>query len=564
MNKNIPFSLSAIALGISLMSNPAAADTSPAVKGDPNENNYRVIVQLNPEQQLEQLNAVVAPLGAGFVKVKDVATGAEVIELTGVANAAMRDKLISMLHASNVTMYAELDAILTPKATPNDTRYNEQWHYFESTAGINAPAAWDLSTGSGVTVAVIDTGYRNHVDLNSKILPGYDFISDATMGNDGNGRDSDAQDPGDWTAANECYSGSPASNSSWHGTHVAGTVAAESNNNQGVAGVAWDADILPIRVLGKCGGYTSDIADGIIWSSGGSVSGVPSNANPAEVLNLSLGGSGTCPSTTQSAINTARSNGSVVVVAAGNSNANAANYTPASCSGVVTVASVDRSGNRAYYSNYGSAIDLAAPGGETQVSSNGVLSTLNSGTSTPGSDNYSFYQGTSMAAPHIAGVAALMYAANPSITPDEVESALKSTARAFPGSCSQCGTGIVDAAAAVVEAQGGGTGGGSCPSGYTLYSGNLTGTGDNEIEPNGNYYYEGTYGTHSAQLSGPGSADFDLKMYKWLNSQWTNVATSETATSSESIDYTSGAGYFYFDIYSYSGSGDYTFCLKQP
>ncbi len=531
---------------------------------DPNERNFRIIVQLNPEQTVSELNNLAAPFGVNFAKVKDVATGATVVQLNGTDDTKLRDHLIQVIESSNVAQYAELDRILVPMATPNDTRYNEQWHYFEATAGINAPAAWDITTGSGVTVAVIDTGYRPHVDLDSKILPGYDFIGDLSMANDGNGRDSDASDPGDWVAANECYSGSPASNSSWHGTHVAGTVAAESNNNQGVAGVAWNADILPIRVLGKCGGYTSDIADGIIWASGGSVSGVPANSNPAQVLNLSLGGSGSCPSTTQSAINTARANGSVVVVAAGNSNDNAANYTPASCNGVITVASVDRGGNRAYYSNYGSVIDVAAPGGETQVSSNGVLSTLNTGTTTPGSDNYAFYQGTSMAAPHVAGIAALMYAVNPSITPDQVETDLKNTARSFPGSCSQCGSGIVDAAAAVQAAQGGGTPPAGCPAGYTEYTGTLTGTGDSEAEPNGTYYYSGSSGTHSGELTGPGNADFDLYLYKWLNSRWTQVSSSTSATSNEEINYYSSSGYFYWSVYSYSGSGDYSLCLKTP
>lgn len=545
--------------GASLLGSQAIA------AGNPNDNNFRVIVQLNPEISVDLLDSAVAPLGISLVKVKDVATGATVIELQGVTDTAIRDKAIALLDKSRLTQFAELDLILTPQATPNDTRYNEQWHYFESTAGINGPAAWDITTGNGVTVAVIDTGYRNHVDLNSKILPGYDFIADATMGNDGNGRDADAQDPGDWTAANECYSGSPASNSSWHGTHVAGTVAAESNNSQGVAGVAWDADILPVRVLGKCGGYTSDIADGIIWSAGGSVSGVPANANPAEVLNLSLGGSGSCPSTTQSAINSARANGATVVVAAGNSNANAANYTPASCDGVVTVASVNRNASRAYYSNYGSVVDLAAPGGETTVSSNGVLSTLNSGSSTPGSDNYSFYQGTSMAAPHVAGVAALMYAVNPSITPDEVEADLVSTARSFAGSCSQCGSGLVDAEAAVLAAQGGGGGTpATCPVGYEEYDGNLSGTGDNEIEPNGTYYYVGSSGTHSGELTGPNGTDFDLVLYKWLSGRWTQVSSSTSSSSIEEINYTSSAGYYYWDVNSYSGSGAYSFCLKTP
>ncbi|MBT8085715.1 MAG: S8 family peptidase, partial [Woeseia sp.] len=405
-----------------------------------------------------RMNAVLADVansvGFEISHLRTLAIGAEVLR---VGSPAEVNALVATLSARADVVYAEADTIMQVSATPNDTRYNEQWHYFESTGGLRANQAWDTTTGNGTVVAVIDTGYRPHVDLDSKILPGYDFIGDLNVANDGNGRDSDAQDPGDWTTAGECGVGSPASNSSWHGTHVAGTIAAESNNGQGVAGVAWGADILPIRVLGTCGGYTSDIADGIVWAAGGSVSGVPANSNPADVLNLSLGGGGSCASTSQNAINTARSLGATVVVAAGNSNANAANYNPASCSGVVTVAATDRDGNRAYYSNYGAVVDVAAPGGETAVSSNGVLSTLNSGTTTPASDNYAFYQGTSMATPHVAGVAALLYAVNPSITPDLVETTLKNTARAFPGSCSQCGSGLVDANAVVLD---GGTGGG--------------------------------------------------------------------------------------------------------
>jgi serine protease len=556
MDQKINRGVLASMLGVTMLSGQAFANV--------NDTNFRVIVQLNPSQTVSQLASIGAPFGVSFTKIRDIATGATVVQMNHLDDPQLRDQIIQLISDSNTAQFAELDRILQPKAVPNDTRYNEQWHYFESTAGINAPAAWDITTGAGVTVAVIDTGYRNHVDLNSKILPGYDFIGDISTANDGNGRDSDAQDPGDWTTTNECYSGSPASNSSWHGTHVAGTIAAESNNNQGVAGVAWNANIVPVRVLGKCGGYTSDIADGIIWSSGGSVSGVPTNNNPAQVLNLSLGGSGSCQSTTQSAINTAVANGSTVVVAAGNSNQNVSNHTPGNCNSVISVASVDRGGNRAYYSNYGNLIDVAAPGGETATQANGVLSTLNAGTSTPGSDNYAFYQGTSMAAPHVAGVAALMYAANSSITPSEVESLLKSTARSFPGSCSQCGSGIIDAAAAVIGAQGGGTPPASCPSGFTEYTGNLTGTGDNEIEPNGNYYYENSTGIHSGDLSGPGGTDFDLYLYKWLNSSWTLVSSSTSSSSEESIDYNSSSGYFYWNIKSYSGSGDYSFCLKQP
>ncbi len=529
------------------------------------EFNNRIIVKFSDHQQRSSVIETAAlSLGAELDEVRTLATGGEVFVAKNIDSVQARDALIKALAASPGVEYAELDAILKPLATPNDTRYNEQWHYFEATAGLNLPPAWDTHTGAGTVVAVIDTGYLPHTDLDSKIVGGYDFIGDTFVANDGDGRDSDASDPGDWVAYNECGGGNPASDSSWHGTHVAGTVAAESNNGQGVAGVAWDASILPVRVLGKCGGYTSDIADGIIWASGGSVSGVPANANPAQVLNLSLGGGGSCASTTQSAIDTARANGATVVVAAGNSNANAANYTPASCNGVVTVASVDRGGNRAYYSNYGSVVDVAAPGGETATQANGVLSTLNTGTTTPASDSYAFYQGTSMAAPHVAGAAALLYEADPTATPDEIEAALVNSARAFPGSCSQCGSGIVDADAAIdALLGGGGPPPASCPSGHDEYNGTLTGTGDYEYQPNGTYYYSGS-GTHSGVLSGPAGTDFDLYLWKWNGNGWSTVASSLSATSEESISYWGTSGYYVWRIYSYSGSGDYTFCLDMP
>ncbi|MCF7500919.1 S8 family peptidase [Pseudoalteromonas sp. L1] len=359
--------------------------------------------------------------------------------------------------------YIEIDQILQPFATPNDPRYSDQWHYYEQAGGLNLPTAWDSATGSGVTVAVLDTGYRPHVDLNPNLLPGYDMITRLSMANDGGGRDSDARDPGDAVVRGECgvdRNGDPSPkadrNSSWHGTHVAGTVAAVTNNGEGVAGVAYDAKVVPVRVLGKCGGLTSDIADGIIWASGGSVSGVPANANPADVINMSLGGGGACSSTTQNAINQARNNGAVVIIAAGNSNDNSANYNPGNCNGVVNVASVGRNGGRAYYSNFGSNIDVAAPGGAQSFAndSEGVLSTHNSGANGPSSDSYHFTQGTSMAAPHVAGVAALIKQKKPSATPDEIESILKSTTRSFPATCNNCGTGIVDAAAAVAAASG--------------------------------------------------------------------------------------------------------------
>ena len=378
-----------------------------------------------------------------------ISTGAHVFKLNGKRGLKDVQALAAEMMARDPSIeYAEPDRIMTHMATANDPMYSQQWHYTDTTGGLRLPTAWDKSTGSGVVVAVIDTGYRPHADLSGQILQGYDFIGDTFVSNDGNGRDSDASDPGDAIAVGECGGGQPtrAQNSSWHGTHVAGTVAARTNNSLGVAGVAYNAKIVPARVLGKCGGYTSDIADAITWTSGGAVSGVPTNANKARVLNLSLGGGGACDSTTQAAINGARSRGAVVVVAAGNDAMNVSNASPANCSGVVAVAATGKTGGRASYSNYGTLIDVAAPGGDGSYS---VRSTLNSGTSAPASDNYAGYQGTSMATPHVAGVAALMLSLNSALTPDDIESRLKSTARAFPASCSGCGTGIVDATAAV-------------------------------------------------------------------------------------------------------------------
>ncbi|MGJ9419277.1 S8 family serine peptidase [Massilia sp. CMS3.1] len=389
-------------------------------------------------------------LGLRLQALRTTGTGAHVFKIDRRVSVKDADALAKEMMARDTSIeYAEPDRIMRKMATANDPMYAQQWHYTETTGGLRLPAAWDLSTGTGVKVAVIDTGIRPHADLSGQYVGGYDFISDTAIANDGGGRDADASDPGDWTAANECAAGEPSSGSSWHGTHVAGTIAAKTNNSLGVAGVAYNARVVPVRVLGKCGGYTSDIADAIIWSSGGAVTGVPANANPAKVINMSLGGGGACGTTTQNAINSARSRGTVVIVAAGNENMNASNSNPANCAGVVTVAATNRNGGRAPYSNYGTVVDVAAPGGDA----NGyILSTLNAGTAAPGADNYAGYQGTSMATPHVAGVAALMLARNGALTPDEIESKLKSTARAFPATCSQCGTGIVDAAAAAASA----------------------------------------------------------------------------------------------------------------
>ncbi len=391
------------------------------------------------DRVLQRLDALSTRNGLRLKHVRALATGAQLVDAAdGGGNLA---ELAEALRGDPSVLSVEPNAMMVPLLTPNDTRYPEQWHYNESTGSINAVPAWDRAIGSGVVVAVIDTGIVPHSDLNANVLPGYDFVSDATAARDGNGRDNNPRDEGDWSAAGECGR-STASNSSWHGTHVAGTIAAVTNNAAGVAGVAFGAKILPVRALAKCGGTLADIADAIVWSAGGTVPGVPANPNPAKVINMSLGGSGACGTTYQSAINTARTLGATVVVAAGNSNVDAANARPANCSGVITVAATTRSGGKASFSNFGAVVDLAAPGAS-------ILSTLNAGTTVPGTESYAFYSGTSMATPHVAGIAALLLQAKPGATPDEIETALRNSARVFPMACSGCGTGIADANAAI-------------------------------------------------------------------------------------------------------------------
>ena len=405
------------------------------------------------------------------------------------------------------------------------------------------------------------------------------MIIDTAVSNDGNGRDADASDPGDWVAAGECGFGSPASNSSWHGTHVAGTIAALTNNASGVAGVAFGAKVQPVRVLGKCGGYTSDIADGITWASGGAVTGLPANPTPARVISLSLGGGGACDTTTQNAINGARGRGTVVVVAAGNSNANAANFSPASCSGVISVAAVNRQGGKAYYSNFGAVVDVAAPGGDMRTNSgDGVLSTLNSGATAPGADAYAYYQGTSMATPHVSATVALMLAKKPALTPDQVETLLKGSTRAFPAACSQCGTGIVDANAAVTAAINGGGGGGGGTTVAEVESNNTIATAQvitgSPVTVNGSIsstdtdYYRVSLGaglTLTATLTPPATRDYDLYLY---NSAGTLLARSILGTGQvDTLTYrNTGAAAATLNVrvrYYSGGSGSYTLGLSQ-
>ncbi|WP_322888067.1 S8 family peptidase, partial [Streptomyces solincola] len=434
----------------------AEATSNDAARSDTSAKAQETGEKLSFERRLAG-GAALVDLGAGAEDKKDLA------------------EVMAAFRADSSVAAVEPDIRAYPLAvTPNDTDYAKQWDLFEATGGMNVPAAWDKTTGGGVTVAVIDTGASAHSDLTANTIGGYDFISSPADARDGNGRDADPRDEGDWNDFDaECDPDSEAGPSSWHGTHVAGTISAATNNGKGVAGIAHGAKVQHVRVLGKCGGSSADIADAITWASGGSVPGVPANPNPAKVLNLSLGGaSSTCPSVYRIAIDGAVARGATVVVAAGNSNADTAGFTPANCANVISVASTSREGNRSYYSNFGTAVDVSAPGGETRRSTdtpgtvttpqNGIWSTLNSGLTTPSAENYKPYQGTSMAAPHIAGLAALLKSAKSSLTPAQIESAIKSNARPLPGVCSGgCGAGIADAAKTVAAVTGGSTGGGT-------------------------------------------------------------------------------------------------------
>ena len=442
----------------------------------------RLIVKFRPnaaDSADVRTHTLSAKAGVSFTRLRTMSGGAQIMRLPYRMSMADASAIVERLKSDPDVEYAEVDRIFRPLLVPADARYAEQWSLqppASEPGGMNLPAAWDITTGdAAVVVGVLDTGIVTHEDIApARLLTGYDFVSADPGGtffvaNDGNGRDADPSDPGDWaTLANVLDLNTPCTDvadSSWHGTHVAGIIAAAANNaNTGIAGINWTSRILPVRVLGKCGGYTSDIADGIRWAAGLSVSGVPANANPAKVLNISLGAAVPCSQTPtiQGAITDAVAAGAAVVVAAGNEDTDVADASPASCTGVITVAATTRTGARAGYSNVGSLVEIAAPGGAQSAANdpNGILSTVNTGTTTPtaGSD-YVFYQGTSMAAPAVTGVVSLMLSANSALTPAQIASQLQTSARTFPigtgDDCTTdlCGAGIVDAATVVAAVQ---------------------------------------------------------------------------------------------------------------
>ncbi|MGD8616709.1 MAG: S8 family peptidase, partial [Gammaproteobacteria bacterium] len=361
---------------------------------------------------------------------------------------------------------AQPDKRLYPAFVPDDPAYPPgpealggpgQWYLFEDAAGIRLQDAWDRERGStSVVIAHLDTGIVAHRDLDplgTRILPGYDFITEELTANDGDGRDPDPTDPGDWVKADDlCFDPDrPELNqSSWHGLSVAGVMVAEADNGIDIAGIDFAARLLPLRVLGKCGGSLSDVADAIRWAVGLPVAGVSRvNPWPAKVINLSLSGVGACSPEEQAAIDAATASGAVVVVAAGNQASDVAGFSPANCSNVITVGATDRIGGRASYTNVGEEVDISAPGGEGE---DGILTLYNTGTTSPEADRLAYIRGTSFPTAQVSAVVALMRAVNGTLEPATIEQFLRGTARPFTdSSCNpaQCGQGILDASAAV-------------------------------------------------------------------------------------------------------------------
>lgn len=351
------------------------------------------------------------------------------LEVADVARRLARDERLA---------FAETNRVLEIARTPNDELYPIQWHY----GAMRLPTAWNITVGHpDVVAAVVDTGILvDHPDLVGRVVGGADLISDTEVSNDGDGRDDDGFDDGDKACGGDCHS--------HHGTHVAGTMAANTDNARMVSGVSWEGQLLAVRVLGEGGGSIFDIVGGIYWAIGSDVDGVSTNPRPADVINLSLGGRGDSEAMNEAA-RAAVDAGALFIVAAGNDGADAADYTPANAPAAITVAAVGNIGGertrprRASYSNFGDVVDVAAPGGE-QVEDvdddghpDGVLSTLG--------DDVEFYQGTSMASPHVAGLAMLMKALDPDLSQGTARSLLESTA-ITDVDCSGCGAGLVNAA----------------------------------------------------------------------------------------------------------------------
>ncbi|MGM3273579.1 MprA protease, GlyGly-CTERM protein-sorting domain-containing form [Ralstonia sp. 24A2] len=421
--------------------------------------------------------------------------GAHVVTLPRILTLDDAQTVAQRMEASGQFEYVSPDRILRPMALATDPLFSRQWNLLPGAGvagGANVTSAWDVTTGTPtVGIGIVDTGIRaDHADFAGTTFgTGRNFVSSSAMagtidpktgtaipsgfvnnGANNSAGNSDPSDPGDWISASDAASfptlcGSQ-SNSSWHGTFVAGQIAAQRNNSIGIAGIAPGVHVQMARALGKCGGVTSDIMDAMTWLAGGAVPGVVNNPTPAKVISMSLGGPGTCSALEQRRINAARALGVTIVVAAGNESGPV--DAPANCAGAIAVTAHTREGDNAWYANVGPQTAISAPGGGrgTVIPGTGstIVSLSNSGATapiaSPSGDTTTNDMGTSMATPHVAATVALMLSVQPALTPDNITVILKQSARPFPPGtycathAGSCGAGMLDAGSAIAQAQG--------------------------------------------------------------------------------------------------------------
>ena len=441
--------------GSVLWAQPKGADASaPATLSQTEYHGRMLAITMKSGANASAVVSALAQRTGQTLSLKRVTSGNRAMVVFPVGTTAASLAAVSVAAFADASVIsAERVKVLRHQWIPNDTMWSQQWALGSGVGGIRAALAWDLTPSGTVAVAVIDTGIRAHPELDGKRMSGYDMIRNEIIAGDGDGRDPDATDTGDSDEGLDCSSNYDFM-STWHGTHVAGIIAASSNNGTGMVGVAPNARIISVRALGRCGGVEEDVADSIRWAAGVPVAGVPNNPNPAKVLNLSLGGTGPCGSNMQAAVDAAINRGAVVVVAAGNSAETVSNFSPANCKGVIAVAAGNLLGDLSSYSNYGTGVAITAPGGDSGDLP-GVISTLNGGITQPAVPSYATYSGTSMAAPHVAGVVALMLTRDPALTAGQVINRMLGASRTFvPGSdCGVvpglCGAGLLDAPNAV-------------------------------------------------------------------------------------------------------------------
>jgi serine protease len=466
------------------------------------------------------VSSLASRVGLPMTKSRQLTPSMHVIYLKQTLYGVDVETALTNLRADSAVQFADIDQRRYPLSLPDDplfvptTGASGQWYMQTPSqttgdlAATDAVSAWGITTGNtGTVIADVDTGVRfDHPDLlraglGGRLLPGYDFVGEdetsAGVGlgtyliaNDGDGWDPDPSDPGDWISSTDQQnslfpaSSCPIANSSWHGTRVVGILGAITNNDVGIAGMTWGSWILPVRALGKCSGYDSDIIAGIEWAAGMSVATaanpVPDNPYPANIINLSLGGSGSCISAYQITLTAVTNMGALVVVSAGN--ASGAVGAPANCSasvpGVIAVAGLRNVGTKVGYSSFGPEVGISAPAGNCVNTVGACLksidTTTNLGTTVPGDNSYTNETnsnlGTSFSAPIVSGIAGLMRAVNGNLTPTQLVTRLESSATPFPTNtnalpvcpasvtgteeCScppsgECGTGMANALSAV-------------------------------------------------------------------------------------------------------------------